>query len=214
LTHLLAPLYLRGTVLFGIRIEKGGRMKRLMPLFGLLLLVGVAGFIVFSVDNDPTGQATGQNSTLALWSDLSAYEGSFLKSYKGAFESEQPEPTEVLEAFNELGFAVTGHGGFWRKTVRDQWLGCQMNAETAACRSMEKALGELADWDAFQEKLAKVSDAGAKRFLARNHRKMNDYLERYVPAEKSATSMEQTGFYKAHLEAAMKSGLTMEEDDL
>jgi hypothetical protein len=121
---------------------------------------------------------------------------------------------EVLEAFNELGFAVTGHGGFWRKTVRDQWLGCQMNGETAACKSLEKALGELTDWDTFQEKASNVSDAGAKRFLARNHRKMRSYLTRYAPSEKSATSMEQTGFYKSHLESAMKSGLTMEDDDL
>jgi hypothetical protein len=190
-------------------------MKRLIPLFALLLLVGTAGFFVMSTDQDPTGQATGQRSAVALWSDLSAYEGSFLKSYKGAFvEGEEPQATEVLEAFNELGFAVTGHGGFWRKTVRDQWFGCPMNAETAVCKSLERALGELADWDVFQEKVANVSGPGAKRFLARNHRRMTAYLTRYVPAEKSATSMEQTAFYKAHLEAAMKSGLTMEVDDL
>ncbi|MGB0590749.1 MAG: hypothetical protein ACPGU1_13805 [Myxococcota bacterium] len=189
-------------------------MKRLMPLFALLLLVGAAGFIVYSTDQDPTGQATGQSPANLLWSDMSTYEGSFLKSYRGAFETEQPEPMEVLEAFNELGFAVTGHGGFWRKTVRDQWLGCQMNAEIAACKSLEKAFDELSDWDAFQEKISKVSDAGAKRFLARNHRKMRAYMTRYVPAEKSATSMEETGFYKSHLAEAMTSGLTMEDDDL
>ena len=189
-------------------------MKRLMPLFALLLLVGSAGYIVLSTDHDPTGQATGQSASVALWADLSAYEGSFLKSYRGAFETERPEPMEVLEAFNELGFAVTGHGGFWRRTVRDQWLGCEMNAETAACKSLEKALGELADWDAFQEKVSNVSEAGAKRFLARNHRKMRAYLSRYVPAQKSATSMEATGFYNSHLAVAMKSGLTMEDDDL
>ena len=49
-------------------------MKRLMPLFGLLVLVGAAGFIVYSADQDPTGQATGQSSAKALWADLSAYE--------------------------------------------------------------------------------------------------------------------------------------------
>jgi hypothetical protein len=189
-------------------------MKRLMPLFVLLLLVGSAGYIVYSTDQDPTGQATGQGAAAALWGDLSAYEGSFLKSYRGAFETERPQPMEVLEAFNELGFAVTGHGGFWRKTVRDQWLGCEMNAETAACKSLEKALSELNDWDAFQEKAANVSEAGAKRFLARNHRKMSAYLSRYVPAQKSASSMEGTGFYKSHLAIAMQSSLTMEDDDL
>ena len=189
-------------------------MKRLMPLFGLLVLVGAAGFFVYTSDHDPTGQATGQSSSVALWSDLATYEGSFLKNYRGAFDAETPEPIEVLEAFNELGFAVTGHGGFWRKTVRDQWLGCEMNGETAPCKSLEKALGELADWDAFQEKASNVSEAGAKRFLARNHRKMSSYLTRYVPTEKSAKGMEETGFYKSHLAAAMKSDLSMEEDDL
>jgi hypothetical protein len=189
-------------------------MKRLMPLFALLVLVGSAGFIVYSTEHDPTGQATGQNPSDALWSDLAAYEGSFLKSYRGAFKADNPEPIEVLEAFNELGFAVTGHGGFWRKTVRDQWLGCEMNAETAACRSLEKALEELTRWDTFQEKVSNVSESGAKRFLARNHRKIKQYLERYVPAQKSATSMESTGFFKSHLEVAMKSGLMMEDDDL
>ena len=185
-----------------------------MPLFGLLILVGAAGFIVYSADQDPTGQATGQSSSAALWSDLSTYEASFLKNYRGAFEGETPDAIEVLEAFNELGFAVTGHGGFWRKTVRDQWLGCEMNGETAPCKSLSKALGELADWDAFQEKASNVSDSGAKRFLARNHRKMRSYLTRYVPTEKSAQGMEATGFYKSHLAASMQNALTMEEDDL
>ena len=188
-------------------------MKRLMPLFALLVLAGAAGFVVYNTEQDPTGQATGQSPANALWADLSSYEGSFLKSYRGAFDNEKPEPMEVLEAFNELGFAVTGHGGFWRKTVRDQWLGCQRNGETKACKNLEKAFGELGDWDAFQEKISKVSDKGAKRFLARNHRKMRAYLTRYVPAEKSATSMETTGFYKSHLADAMNSGLTMESDD-
>ena len=185
-----------------------------MPLVALLALVGVAGVVVYSTDQDPTGQATGQSSATVLWSDMSNYEGSFLKSYRGAFGDEEPSAIEVLEAFNELGYAVTGHGGFWRKTVRDQWLGCEMNGESAACKDLEKALGELKDWDAFQEKVAGVSEAGAKRFLVRNHRKMRSYLKRYVPAEKSATSMEETGFYKSHLAAAMKSGFSMEDDDL
>ena len=44
-------------------------MKRLMPLMALLVLVGVAGFVVYSTDQDPTGQATGQSSATALWSD-------------------------------------------------------------------------------------------------------------------------------------------------
>ena len=189
-------------------------MKRLMPLFALLALVGTAGFIVYSADHDPTGQATGQSSTVALWTDLSAFEGSFLKNYRGAFDNQAPDPIEVLEAFNELGFAVTGHGGFWRKTVRDQWLGCEMKGETAPCKSLEKALGELADWDAFQEKASNVSEAGAKRFLARNHRKISSYLTRYVPKVKSAEGMEATGFYKSHLASAMQSGLTMDDDDL
>ena len=62
--------------------------------------------------------------------------------------------------------------------------------------------------------MSNVSEAGAKRFLARNHREMRAYLSRYVPAQKSATSMEATGFYNSHLAVAMKSGLTMEDDDL
>jgi len=121
----------------------------------------------------------------------------------------------VLEAFNELGFAVTGHGGFWRKKVRDQWLGCQANGETAACKKLGQSMAEFKEWDAFQEKVSKVSENGAKRFLARNHRKMRSYLSRYVPqGEPSMSSMEQTGFYKAQLAEAMNSGIDLEEDDL
>ena len=196
------------------RILLGGNVKRHLSIVALAVLVGAAGVILYQADQDPTGAATGQTVVATMWSDLSAYEGSFLSSYRGAFETESPEAMEVLEAFNELGYAVTGHGGFWRKTVRDQWLGCEINTETAACKQLEQALGELADWDQFQEKVANVSDAGAKRFLARNHRKMRSYLNRYVPAAKSATSMEETGFFKSHLAAAMKAGLDMEDDDL
>lgn len=192
----------------------GGNVKRQLSLVALAALVGAAGVVIYFADQDPTGQATGQSVSTTMWSELSAFEGSFLKSYRGAFETDSPEPVEVLEAFNELGYAVTGHGGFWRRTVRDQWLGCQANAEIAACKKLEQGLSELNDWDAFQEKMGAVSEAGAKRFLARNHRKMRSYLARYVPAQKNASSMEQTGFFKSHLALAMKDGADMEEDDL
>jgi len=185
-----------------------------VSIVALAVLVGAAGVVLYMADQDPTGAATGPSVTTNMWSELSAFESSFLKNYRGAFETESPEAVEVLEAFNELGYAVTGHGGFWRRTVRDQWLGCQVNAELAACKKLEQALGELDDWDAFQEKMGAVSDAGAKRFLARNHRKMRSYLARYVPAERSASGMEGTGFFKSHLAGAMESGASMEEDDL
>ncbi|MDP6947229.1 MAG: hypothetical protein QF464_23975, partial [Myxococcota bacterium] len=110
---------------------------------------------------------------------------------------------KVLEAFNELGYAVTGYGGFWRRTVPVQWLGCQANGETPACQSLEQALAELKDWDSYQEKVARVPKSGAKRFLARNHRRMRSYLARYVPGERSASAMKQTGFFRAHLADTM-----------
>ena len=90
-----------------------------MSIVALAVLVGAAGVVIYKSDQDPTGQATGQSVTTTMWSELSAFEGSFLKSYRGAFKGDAPEPVEVLEAFNELGYAVTGHGGFWRRPVRD-----------------------------------------------------------------------------------------------
>ena len=190
-------------------------MKRQVSIVALAALVGAAVVILIQADQDPTGAATGQSVSATMWSDLSTYEKSFLKSYRGAFDVTSPEPIEVLEAFNELGFAVTGHGGFWRKKVHDQWLGCQANGEAAACKKLSQAVSEFEEWDAFQEKISKVSENGAKRFLARNHRKMRSYLNRFVPkGEPSMSSMEQTGFFKSQLAEAMKSGFNVEDDDL
>ena len=190
--------------------------ERVGVIAGLAAVIALVGGVVIFQGGDPTGAATGASKAkgaAALWQHMGTYRDSYLKSYRDILDEEMPEPIEVLEAFNEVGFAVTGPGGFWRKTVHNQWLGCGMHAESEPCKALADAEGEFQKWDAFQEKIGELSDSRARRFLAKNHKKMKRYLETYVPSRPGSQEMEATGFYKSALKDAMESGVNMGGDD-
>lgn len=154
----------------------------------------------------PSGNAAGvSKKTTELWQELGKYEGAYLKNWTGAFAEPPGSAMEVLEVFNEVAYAVTGPAGFWRKTVHGQWLGCEANADTEACEALTRALPELEGWDAFQAKIATMSDKQARRFLTKNHDKVMGYLKRYVPQSPSDSAMKETPFFQEHLAPAMGS---------
>ena len=180
-------------------------MKKGLVLSGIIVAMGAVGGLLFQFGGGaPAGLATGASTKAAtLWSHMEPYQDTYLKAYKGAFDENGPSAIEVLEAWNEVAYAVTGQGGFWRKTVGNLWFGCQVNGELEVCRALAKASGEFEKWDKVQNKIAELPESKASRFLAKNHKKLISYLETYAPTKKKEEGMKSTAFFQKHLASAM-----------
>lgn len=176
--------------------------KQVRVIMSLLVAVSTVGFLIYQYGGEPAGLATGSTKAQTVWSQMEPYTNSYLKAYSGAFDEEPPTPMDVLEAFNELGYGVTGPGGFWRTTVPNQWMGCQVNGELPACQALSDLEPDLKKWDAFQSKIDGLSPKQASRFLAANHKKIVRYLDTYVPSAKSETGMKATKVYTEKLAKA------------
>ena len=144
----------------------------------------------------------GGNGIAEVWTRLGSYQSSYLKTWKDAF-GDDGSANDVVDAFNELAFAVTGPTGFWRDTLPKKWLGCENNKDSEPCMQLGKALPELEKWDSIQKKLSNMTEKKAAKFLNRNRTRMLTYFEHYVPQDPSAGAMKATGFYKAHLEGVL-----------
>ena len=191
--------------------------KQVRVIVSLLVAVSTVGFLIYQYGGEPAGLATGSTKAQTVWNHMEPYTNSYLKAYDGAFDEQPPTPIDVLEAFNELGYSVTGPGGFWRTTVPNQWMGCQVNGELPACHALKSLDPELKKWDAFQEKINGLSPKQASRFLAANHKKMVRYLKTYVPSAKSETGMKATALYTKKLASAFETsgaGSLGDGDDL
>jgi hypothetical protein len=171
-----------------------------------------------SQPDDAEGMAAGlgaRQPALAIWKKLGAYDDEYLKSWKGALADPDPAPRDVLDAFNELGFAVTGPAGFWRKTVPDQWFGCQAEPGTPPCKALsEAAANELKAWDTFQAEIAALPDGQEAAFIGKHQKRMLDYFDTWVPDAPSMSAMKSTGFYKAKLDKALGVNANNGGDDL
>lgn len=179
--------------------------QRIAVLGGLAVVVAAAGFLVFTQQQDPTGRAAGSSAQAdELWQAMSQYQGSYLRGWKRAFKTGEYAPADVLEAFNELGYAVTGPGGFWRKDLPNGWLGCRRLPDSPACEALAGTTSELEKWDAFQGEIRETDEADARKFIEANQGKMIEYIKRYVPTEPSSSAMQSTPFYQEHLAGAME----------
>jgi hypothetical protein len=178
--------------------------KLILVLGGLAVAGAVALILVFGTG--PTGRATGSKARAAgtetlrqeLWNDLSAYEGSYLSAYADYFQSGDKDPLELLAAFNELAYKVTGAGGIWRDTVPNKYFGCEANEDFEVCVEFRKAEADLARWDSFQQAAGEV-DSGfqASHFILRHGDEMREYLRTYVPASDSLSAVQATPFFSS-----------------
>ncbi len=155
----------------------------------------------------------GSQPHLELWSRLATYGSSHLRTWKDALSAPDPAPRDILDAFNELGYMVTGPAGFWRKTVPEQWFGCQSTPDSVACTTLASTSEtELKRWDEFQKEVSEVPDGKELAFLRKHHKRMMEYLDTWVPRTPSMSDMQATGFYKTKLEKVM--GATATANDL
>jgi len=184
---------------FQQQIKSGVSMKKNLVIVTVLaVMVGVSVVFVMQNPSDPSGHATGISKT-SLHSKLLQYEDSHLSAWSGALQEESPAALDILEAWSELAYKVTGKTGFWRDTVQNQWMGCQMEPDAPACRKLNKMASEFREWEEVQQKIETLSERSARRYLRRNGKKLADYVDRYVPAEMSDSGMRSTGIYRDSL---------------
>ncbi len=166
--------------------------------------IAAAIILVFTLGTGPTGQATGskvrkagkETVKQAVWNDLASHEDTYLVAYSDYFQEGDTDALELLSAFNELAFQVTGAGGLWRDTVPNKYFGCQMNDDFEICVELKKAEEAFAKWDAFQQKAAEI-DSGfqATKFIVRHGGEMREYLQTFVPANESLSAVQDTPFF-------------------
>ncbi len=142
-----------------------------------------------------------------IWRRLGTFRSSFLRHWRGAFDAPStPESAEVLAALEELFVAVNGPGGFWRKTVTKEWLGCDDHPGGDTCRRLADINADLAPGDAILRKVESLDVRSAGRFLASNEAAIVAYLDSCVPSAPSASALSVTPIYRKHLRGALEGG--------
>ena len=156
---------------------------------------------------------TSKQSAAEIWKRLAAYDHGYLEAWKDVLSDPDPSPRDVLDAFNELAFAITGPAGFWRKTVPERWLGCQADPDTPVCKALVGAsAARFEALDKLQAEIAELPAGKESTFLAKHGTELLAYLDAYVPATPSMSAMRDTGFFKDTL--AQKLDAVATRDDL
>ena len=184
-------------------------MKRWGIALGAAVVVAAAVFAVVELRPDPTGRATGAMGASAegrdVWAALAKFEDPYLGAWSERFAEGPADNAEVLAVFQELASNVTGYGGLWRKTVPNEYFGCAADADPPICRTLASAEKNFARWDALQETMSGIEDERAARaFLRRNRAAMLDYLQTYVPSDRSLSAVQATPFFAENLAAALQ----------
>jgi len=193
--------------------EEGKTMKKtLVVVAGVVVLAGAAA-LLYHFQQDPTGSARGSSVKRAaaqkalqqeLWSQLSTYEGEYLGAYADQFQQRPDDPMELLTAFNELAYNVTGYGGLWRKTVPDKYFGCAANEHLPVCRKFKQVQADFTEWDKLQEQIMDIeTERQARKFLMKNGGKLQAYIETFAPRDESFTAVQSTPFFQENLSAAL-----------
>ena len=187
-------------------------MKR-DTLWVLVLTFSLAMFLAAGCKQEsPTGMATGKADKRAkvkelqkkLWTELAVYEDSFLGAYGEYFEDKPDDAYELLGAFSELSFSITGPGGLWRKTVPDKYFGCANNEHLPICQQFQRVAPMFKSWDAFQQQILDVDGPRqAEAFIKQNQAKMREYLKIFVPQDESLTAVQNTPFFQQNLAASL-----------
>ena len=182
--------------------------KTVFLVAGLAVLAGAVGILLY-LQTDPTGSARGSSVKRAaavkalqqeLWGEMAKFEGSYLDAYAEQFRAAPDDSMELLTAFNELAYNITGYGGLWRKTVPDKYFGCANNEHMPVCARFKQLQSSFSEWDKLQEEIMDVeTERQARRFLMNNGGKLQAYIQTYAPADESFSAVQSTPFFRDHL---------------
>lgn len=179
---------------------------------GVVVLAGAVGILLY-LQADPTGSARGSSVKRAaavkalqddLWGELAKYEDAYLDAYAEQFRAMPEDSMELLTAFNELAYNVTGYGGLWRKTVPDKYFGCANNEHMPVCQKFKKLQVNFGEWDKLQEEIMDIeTERQARRFLMNNGGKIQLYLQTFAPIDESFTAVQNTPFFRDNLSSQL-----------
>ncbi len=181
-------------------------MKRtLVIVIGVTALVAV-GVVLAWLRPEPTGMAIGRlkpaerQMHLKLWSALEPGGQTYLQEWAEELQDPPEDPLMLIDAFNEMAFAVTGPTGFWRKTVPNKFFGCKADPSSPPCMSLKKAAGDFQRWDKLQTTLGKIeSSRAARRALKKHGKDMEEYLTTMVPKAEGIDGLQSTPFFNKTL---------------
>ena len=186
-------------------------MKHLSPLLTVAALLGI--FVCCSEQKleDPAGQATGsmtkadQKAVQGMWTELERFDSSYLEAYSELLSEKPDDPVELLNAWSEVVYRVTGHGGFWRDTVPNKYFGCKVMDHKKICRELGRLEASFRKWDTLQNDIQSLeTPRQARRFLRLHKDEMHDYLHRYVPPKENLTSAMETPLFKESLAGVLE----------
>jgi hypothetical protein len=137
-----------------------------------------------------------EKKAIKLWKHLSKYRSSYLTRWEPVFKSGKHTACDVIDAFNDVAWQMTGPDGVWRTTAPDEWLECADKMDDPLCDSLNNHLGKFLEWDDFQESITRLEPGRAAPFFVENHDKFYEYLDLYVLKTPSPEAMRRTKFYR------------------
>jgi hypothetical protein len=137
---------------------------------------------------------------LSLWEAMARHEDTYLGAYAEQFRTKPEDAMELLTAFTELVYNVTGHGGLWRKTVPQKYFGCSSNSHMPICRKFEQLQANFVEWDKLQEAIMDIeTESQAREFLQAHGKELREYIKEYVPENESFSAVQKTPFFSKNL---------------
>jgi len=137
---------------------------------------------------------------------MAAHEQTYLNAYAEHFQTLPEDPVELLTAFNELAYNVTGYGGLWRKTVPQEYFGCADNQDTPVCQDYIRFQSEFERWDRLQDDIGGIdTEDKARDYLQAHADELLEHIRQYVPADQSYAAVRATPTYVRFVKFAKKA---------
>ena len=135
----------------------------------------------------------------ALWKRLGTYDKTYLVRWAPVFKMEGRYASDLIDAWNDLGYALTGPDGLWRTTVPDVWFECHKKPDQKVCQGLKAHEEVFREWDVFQEKISRMEPRRGGSFLLDHIGDIEQHLDTYVMDNPTRESMEKTKFYREFL---------------
>ena len=135
----------------------------------------------------------------ALWKRLATYEKAYLTRWGPVFKMEGRYASDLIDAWNDLGYALTGPDGLWRTTVPNVWFECGKKPDQKICKALQEHEEVFAEWDIFQEKISRMEPRRGGSFLLEHIDDIEQHMDTYVMEKPTREAMEQTKFYREFL---------------
>ena len=183
-------------------------MRRLISLV-VVFTFAVSGLALLGCKGEgPTGKAVGTVRSSPefvamqkdMWGSLSKFQQPYLESYASHFQSSPDDPLALIAALDKLMYAVTGPSGMWRSHIPKKYFGCSANHDMPICQQFQRLDMAFLPWETLHVQLSSIrTPQEAEAFLSQYGDKLKQYLEYYVPSDKTLDAVQTTPFFKDQL---------------